>query len=111
MEPIMNHEAIILDILKACEDWFPASEGLENHTIVDREQGHYLFMPVGWFRGRYFYGALMHFHLRDGKIWVLANNTEIELEKELFARGATRSDIVAGFQSPEFREMAGWAGK
>ncbi|RMG59604.1 MAG: hypothetical protein D6722_22010 [Bacteroidetes bacterium] len=106
----VTHEHIVLDILAACEEWFPAQGGLENHQIVDGEHGHYLFMPVGWYRDRYFYGPLIHFHLRGGNIWVLANHTEIELEKELFARGAQRQDIIAGFQSPSFREMTGWAG-
>ncbi len=106
MEKIAAYQAAILDLLQECHETFPPTDGIENQLIIDRENHHYLFMPVGFFRDRRFYGPLVHFDIKDGQIWIQVNNTEIEVDKALMRRGVPEADIEIGFHRPGFRELA-----
>lgn len=51
----------------------------------------------------------MHFDIIDGKIWVQQNMTEWEVGDMLEEQGVPKSDIVAGFLSPDLRTYTKYA--
>ncbi|NEO83786.1 MAG: XisI protein [Spirulina sp. SIO3F2] len=47
--------------------------------------------------------------MKDGKIWVQQNTTELQIAQELVERGFAKDQIVLGFQYPALREYTDYA--
>jgi hypothetical protein len=65
-------------------------------------------MNVGWDGHRRVYGCVLHLDIKEGKIWIEQNMTEMMVAQELVARGVAKEDIILGFQAPEMREYTGY---
>jgi predicted RNA-binding protein len=84
-------------------------DGIEGQIIFDVEHDHYLLIDLGWEQKQYVYGAIVHIDIKEGKIWIQRNNTEIDLANRLVEMGVPKDDIVIGFQSPFTRQFSGYA--
>ncbi|WP_373551308.1 XisI protein [Haliscomenobacter sp.] len=82
--------------------------GLEKMLITDRENGHFQLVSTGWHKGAFSFDVLMHFDVRNGKIWVMQNWTEEEVAEEFVRRGVPAQDIVLGFVPEEGRVYSGF---
>jgi len=51
----------------------------------------------------------LHLDLKDGKIWIQHNGTEIDIANELVSLGVSKEDIVLAFQEPLIRQYTGFA--
>jgi XisI protein len=51
----------------------------------------------------------MHIDIRSGKIWILHNTTEHELDLELLAMGVPKEDIVLGLHPPKMRQFTDYS--
>jgi XisI protein len=51
----------------------------------------------------------MHFDIKDGKIWIQYNGTELAIAQILVDRGVHTSDIVLGFHSAFKRQFSGYS--
>jgi hypothetical protein len=97
-------QAILTDYVKV-----PISNGgIESQTVFDTQQDHYQVMNVGWDGNRRVHGCVLHLDIKDGKVWVQQNMTEMPVAKELMALGVAREDIVLGFQAVYMREYTGF---
>ncbi len=98
MDKIGAYQAIITNFLEeiAARPYANAPH-IERQVVTDFIHHHYQLINVGWHRGRFAYSVLLHFDIRDGKVWVQQNGTEIEIADELIARGILPADIVLGF--------------
>jgi hypothetical protein len=47
--------------------------------VFDTEQDHYLAMDVGWDGHRRVYSCALHLDIKQGKIWVEENMTEMKI--------------------------------
>ncbi len=47
--------------------------------------------------------------IKQGKIWIQHNGTEIGIADELVKLGVSKEDIVLGFQAPYKRKYTGFA--
>jgi hypothetical protein len=52
---------------------------------------------------------MAHLEIRDGKIWILTDNTEEGIATELADAGIAKDRIVLGFYPPALREMGEFA--
>lgn len=87
----------------------PIANGeIESQTVFDVQQDHYQVMDVGWDGYRRVHGCVLHLDIKDGKVWVQHNATEMRVAHELVARGIPKEDIVLGFQPPYAREYTGF---
>ena len=50
------------------------------------------------------YGCVLHLDIKEGKIWIEQNMTEMRVAQELVAQGISKKDIVLGFRSPRVRK-------
>jgi XisI protein len=66
-------------------------------------------LSSGWNNRRYIFGAIFHFDIINGKIWMQCNNTEWEAVDYLMEHGVEHHDIVLGFVLPEVRQHSGFA--
>jgi hypothetical protein len=47
--------------------------------------------------------------IKQGKIWIEQNMTEMRVAQELVDLGVAKEDIVLGFQAPEMRQYTDYA--
>ncbi len=84
-------------------------EGIETQLITDSERDHYLLLRVGWEGDKRINYAVFQFDIKDGKIWVQENNTDVEIDKDLEEMGISKKEIVVGFHHPSMREYSDYA--
>lgn len=53
--------------------------------------------------------TIFHFEIKNGKVWIQQNWTEIPVADELIERGVRREDIVLGFVPDYARADTGFA--
>lgn len=82
---------------------------VETQLVTDSERDHYLLLRVGWEGEKRINHPVFHFDIKDGKIWVQENNTDVELDKDLEEMGISKKEIVVGFHHPLMREHSNYA--
>ncbi|MEB3278144.1 MAG: XisI protein [Lyngbya sp.] len=82
---------------------------VEAQTIFDREQDHYQLIYVGWRNERRIFGPVLHFDIKNGKIWIQWNGTEEDVAQTLVEMGVPKEDIVIGFHPPSMRQYTEYA--
>lgn len=110
MDKVKSYQKIIAGLLEelAAKPYGNAPE-IERQVITDFQNNHFQLTNIGWHRGLYCFTPLLHFDIRDGKIWVQQNDTEIEIGDELVARGVPPKDIVFGFLPEHDRALVKFA--
>jgi XisI protein len=78
-------------------------------AIFDTDNDRYLVLDIGWDGSRRIHNCIFHFDIKDGKIWIQENNTDIEVDEELEAMGITKTELVIGFHHPSMREYSDYA--
>ena len=112
MSKLEKHQKIITAILEEYASYKPAyTQNIDNQMIVDYQNNHYQLTRIGWSEDEDFiYQLIFHFDIKsDGKIWIQANWTDLDIAAELIAKGVDRNDIVIGFQPPSYRQYTGYA--
>ena len=82
---------------------------VDRELIFDTEHDHYQIVNVGWENNHRVYGCILHFDIKEGKIWLQYNGTEIDFAEELVKEGVPKQDIVIGFHSPFMRQFTEYA--
>ena len=84
--------------------------GIEFQVITDTRNNHFQLVETGWFEKQFIHSVIFHFQIKpDGKIWLLANNTDVLVAEELVKKGVPASDIVIGFHPESVRQFTGFA--
>lgn len=100
MEKIEQYRNHIQDLLSQYAQDDPVDDNIEVQLIFDRDRDHYQWMNVGWQRSNRIYRCIIHFDIKDGKIWLQQNLTDQNPAEELVAMGVPREDIILGFHPP-----------
>jgi hypothetical protein len=106
MEKINKYAAAILQLMQG---YYHASQG--SYFVSDTAQHHYQLVWAGWdSQNRYFYTVRLHIHIReDGKVCVLENNTDYDIDTDFADLNIPKSDILPSFLPPSVRPLAGYA--
>lgn len=86
-----------------------ASEEIETQLIFDTQANHYQLVNVGWLDNKRVYGCILHIDIKNDKVWIQHNGTELPVAEELVDRGIPKEAIVLGFQAPYKRPFTGFA--
>ena len=78
-------------------------ENYESQLIFDDERNHYLWLDVGWDNSQRVYFTVIHFDIKDGKIWLQKNATDLNPVEKLLEMGVEREDIILGLHPPFMR--------
>ncbi|MBW4581675.1 MAG: XisI protein [Tildeniella nuda ZEHNDER 1965/U140] len=108
MDKLTAYRDMIQNLLTEYSDRRSDQE-VESQCIFDLQRDHYQVVNVGWSNHHRTYGCVIHFDIKDGKIWLQYNGTEIDFAQALLDRGVPKSDIVLGFQAPHRRPLTGYA--
>jgi XisI protein len=105
----LNHyrQSICNFLNKHVDAW--QEEGIETQLVVDMERDHYLLLRVGWEGDKRVNHAVFQFDIKDNKVWIQENNTDIEVDQDLEEMGISKQEIVVGFHHPLMREYSDYA--
>ena len=108
-DKIAKYENILIEFLTTQASYRVANAQLENQLVIDKENHHYQLLRVGFRDNRFIHTCPFHFDIKNGKIWIQQNKTDIEVGEVLQSMGVPTSDIVIGFLSEEYRAMSDYA--
>ncbi|KOR30031.1 fatty-acid oxidation protein subunit alpha [Achromatium sp. WMS1] len=109
MDKILTYRSRICTLLQRYLTHKPAYGDIELQLIEDTKHDHYQVFAVGWHKDRQIHGCMLHFDIKNGKIWIQHNNTEDDVAAELVVLGVPKEDIVLGFQAPVRRRYSEYA--
>lgn len=69
-------------------------EEYEVQTIFDEQQDHYQLLYVGWRGNKRDFGCILHLDIKDGRIWIQHDGTEIGIANQLVEMGVPKQDII-----------------
>jgi hypothetical protein len=84
----------------------PFMPDVQNKIISDTKNHHYQLVRIGWFEDRHVHYSVFHFEILDGKVWILENRTDVNIEAELLDAGIAAKDIKSGLGSPIEQDFA-----
>ncbi|MEY4538657.1 MAG: hypothetical protein RLZZ306_414 [Bacteroidota bacterium] len=108
-DKIAKYQKILIDFLTKQASYRIANSQLENQLIIDKENHHYQLLRVGFRDGRFVHACPFHFDIKNGKIWIQQNRTDIEVGEVFQEMGVPASDIVIGFLSENYRALSDYA--
>lgn len=109
MDKINQYRQYIIEILSQIAQLGASYSEIETQLIFDQEHDHYQLVHAGWRNMNRIYGCILHLDIKDGKIWIQHNGTEIGVADELVERGVPKEDIVLAFHDPYSRKFTGFA--
>jgi hypothetical protein len=109
MDKLQQYRQIIRQILTEQAHPYAHSNDVETEIICDIEHDHYQLAYIGWEDQQRIFNLILHFDIKNDKIWIQHNGTETAIAQVLTERGVPASDIVLGFHSPFKRQFSGYA--
>lgn len=109
MEKIEQYRKYIQQLLIEYAKGSPSDDEVETELIFDTQRDHYQVVYTGWKNRRSMYGCVLHLDIKNGKIWIQYDGTEIGIANELVNLGVPKEDIVLAFHEPLVRQYTGFA--
>lgn len=111
MDKLSNYRTIIRRILGEYVDLCnrQPKPGVETLLITDEQQGHYVWLKLGWENGKRVKHITVYVRVRDGKFWIEEDLTEDGIATDLVREGVPKDDIVLAFHDPETRKHTDFA--
>ena len=81
----------------------------DSRLAFDEKRDQYLWFRSGWEEKKRICHITMYLRIKDGKIWVEEDWTDLCVVDALLAAGITKSDIVLGFHNPYKRKLTEFA--
>ncbi|MFP4299586.1 MAG: XisI protein, partial [Spirulinaceae cyanobacterium] len=89
----LNYQEIVQKILethtKAC-----CNKQTEVKLLFDTDRDRYQVINMGWQELTRVFGCIIHVEIKEGKIWIERDGTEIGIANELVEAGVPKQDIV-----------------
>jgi hypothetical protein len=104
----INYSQLIQDILTQ-HSVNDSKDDTETQLIFDTKRHHYQVLNIGWKEQKRIYGVIVHLDIKDDKIWIQRDGTEIGIANQLIAAGVPKQDIVLGFHAPYKRSLTEFA--
>lgn len=107
MDKVDNNKAILREYLNEWVDFHPDEQtGIPLTIIEDKAGGNFFLMEIGHGINTWVYTMFVHFQVLDnGKVILLANNTDQEPFEELIDMGIDANDLVVGWVPPATQAM------
>ena len=104
----LNYHELVQKILKShvgnC-----LNNNTEVHLIFDKDRDRYQVLHIGWEGLIRVFGCIIYVEIKDGKIWIERDGTEIGVANELVEAGVPKQDIILAFHAPYKRKFTEFA--
>ncbi|NEO72025.1 XisI protein [Moorena sp. SIO3H5] len=108
-ESVEQYRQWIQELLLERANRKPTFPEIETQAVLDTERDHYLLLHTGWKNNRRTHGCSLHLDIKNGKIWIQHDGTEIGIATQLLELGVPAEDIVLGFHAPNMRQYTEFA--
>jgi GH18 family chitinase len=108
MERIEFYRQCIRNLLTKEATLDDGDSNVESQLIFDTEHDHYQLIDIGWEELTRIYNCFIHIDIKDGKIWIQHNMTDVDLAQKLVDMGVPKEDIVLGLHPPYKRPYTGY---
>ncbi len=109
MEQLDQYRQWIQQVLTTHNNSKPSYGNLEQFTVFDTQNDHYQLTTVGWDGDRRVFSCLIHIDIKNEKIWIQHDGTEVGVANELVGLGVPKQSIVMGFHDPNARRLTDFA--
>ena len=109
MEKVEKYRKIVQEFLSEYGSHKSAFPEIETQLLFDTERDHYQILKTGWRELERTYGISIHIDIKNEKIWIQRNATDLLIAEELVERGIPKEDIVLAFHAPYKRKFTGFA--
>jgi hypothetical protein len=109
MDRLAVHRRVVKSFLQEYADARMRQSDTVIETVFDTENDRYLVLDIGWEGSKRIHHCIFHFDIKEGKIWLQENNTDIEVDQELEEMGISKKEMVIGFHHPSMREYSDYA--
>jgi XisI protein len=109
MDRLEHYRKCLQEFLNSYSSYGPKNLEVETQIITDTVHDHYMLLRTGWDGERRMHHCIFHFDIKDDKIWIQENNTDIEVDQELEEMGISKKEIVVGFHHPSMCEYSDYA--
>lgn len=76
-----------------------------NQLIISEDNNQFLLLVMGWHGKKYVHTVAYHLEIRDAKVWIHENRTDVDIAEALAQKGIAAGDIILGFTQPYHREV------
>ena len=108
MDRLERYRKAIQTLLEQHSQVRKRDEDIEDELFFDTTRDHYQLMCVGWEELTRVYHTILHFDIKDGKVWLQQNTTDSDVGQELIDLGVPKEDIVLGLHPPYKRPYTGY---
>lgn len=70
MDKLAFYRKAIQTLLEEYSSFRRVDENIENELFFDTQRDHYQLMCIGWEYLKRVYHTMLHFDIKDGKIWL-----------------------------------------
>lgn len=109
MAKLDTYQQYVKAVIERHSQYSPTYGDVELQLIFDVEHDHYQLVHAGWHKNRRKYGCLIHIDIKDEKIWIQHDGTEIGIANELVEMGVPKEDIVLAYHPPYKRPYTKFA--
>lgn len=98
MAKLGQYREYIQKLLTKYGSYKSSEEDVEIQLIFDTARDHYQILEIGWDGYDRVYNCVIHLDIKDEKIWIQRNMTDIQIAEELTEMGVPKEDIILGLQ-------------
>ncbi|MEO0430899.1 MAG: XisI protein [Cyanobacteria bacterium J06656_5] len=108
MDKLTHYRNSIQILLERHSQFKTQNADIENELFFDTVRDHSQLMRVGWNGLSRIYHTVLHFDIKDGKIWLQQNTTDIDIGQELTDMDIPKEDIILGLHPAYKRPYTGY---
>ena len=111
MDKLVNYRETIQKILTDYDNLANRSSKKKYETclIFDETHDHYLWMSIGWVNKKKINNTQIHIRIKNERVYIEQDWTDIGITAELLEAGIPKEDIVLAFHDPESRKLTEFA--
>ncbi|KAM3094948.1 XisI protein [Phormidesmis sp. 146-12] len=109
MDKLEHYRSIIKKILTTYHQMTSSKPDVESLLAFDEERDQYLWFRWGWQDDKRIRHITVYLCIKNDKIWVEEDMTDLCVVDSLLEAGVPKSDIVLGFQPPSKRSLTEFA--
>lgn len=109
MDPDIDYRDAVERVVRGYATFLSSKREVEATLIIDAARSQFVLLYVGWDGPRRVHHVAVHVEVRDDRVWLQCDNTDLVVAEDLVAAGIPKSSIVLGFRPPELRPHTGYA--
>ena len=109
MDRTSEFRAIVKRVLTEVAGMMPSEDQVRTELICDDSEGHFQLGQVGWEGDRRVDDIYLHVDVREDKVWIQHDGTDLRLAEMLVKGGIPQNCIVLAFHRPDLRKYTEYA--